>query len=179
MKEALLIVDMSNDYVSDDGVLTIGRAAQDIVPYILNLATDFFDKDNVIVVAMDAHAKNKANFNTWPPHNILGTEGQKLYGELFSWYEKNRFNDNVLYLPKANYNAFFNTQLAEKLKELDVDTVHVTGVTTDICVFLTVAGADAEGFQTVVHKHGTATFTNKGEMLLQHMHDSFQTKIIE
>ena len=38
--------------------------------------------------------------------------------------------------------------------------VHVIGETTDVCDFLTVAGADAEGFKTTVHKRGVATFTD-------------------
>lgn len=33
-KEALLIVDMSNDFVADNGTLTVGKLAQEIVPYI-------------------------------------------------------------------------------------------------------------------------------------------------
>lgn len=41
-KEALLIVDMSNDFVADNGTLTVGKPAQEIVPYIQDLATSFF-----------------------------------------------------------------------------------------------------------------------------------------
>ena len=34
VREALLIVDMSNDFVADNGTLTVGKPAQEIVPYI-------------------------------------------------------------------------------------------------------------------------------------------------
>ena len=40
-KEALLIVDMSNDFVADNGSLTAGKPAQEIVSYIKGLATRF------------------------------------------------------------------------------------------------------------------------------------------
>jgi len=109
--------------------------------------------------------------------NVVGTEGQQLYGALQDWYEANK--DHVLYVPKINYNAFFQTGLAETLKGKGVEKVHVVGVTTDICDFLTVAGADAEGFKTVIHKRGVATFTDLGDTLLQHMARCFHTEIVE
>lgn len=54
-KEALLIVDMSNDFVAEHGTLTVGKPAQKVVPYIMDLATRFLAEGNVVVVTMDAH----------------------------------------------------------------------------------------------------------------------------
>lgn len=178
-REALLIVDMSNDFVADDGSLTVGQKAQQIVPYIIEKATEFLEKNNIVVVTMDAHQEQDPHFELWPPHNVIGTKGQELYGELKTWYDANSSNSNVIMLPKTNYNAFFNTDLAEKLRTLNVEKVHVVGVCTDICDFLTVAGADAEGFKTAIHKRGTATFTDLGETFIQHMKTCFFTEIIE
>src|SRR5690625_652901 len=89
-KEALLIVDMSNDFVADDGPLTVGKPAQEIVPYIQDLATRFLAEGNVVVVSMDAHQPNDPHFELWPPHNIVGTEGQQLYGDLYDWFQDNK-----------------------------------------------------------------------------------------
>lgn len=179
MRKALIIVDMSNDFVADNGTLTAGKPAQDVVPYIVNLADEFLMNGDTVVIAMDAHEKDDKHFELWPPHNINGTWGQEPYGELFTWYKKNKMNANVSVCPKENYNAFFRTGLAEKLKGRMVDEVHVVGVCTDICDFLTIAGADAEGFKTVAHKRGMATFTNNTEMILEHMKLCFHTQIIE
>lgn len=176
-KHALLIVDMSNDFVALDGGLTVGQPAIDIVPFISSLAEQFLEENNVVVISMDAHTENDPHFDLWPVHNVIGTHGQELYGELNDWYKKNKSHKNVIYSGKSNYNAFFKTGLAEILKERDVDTVHVVGVTTDICDFMTVAGADAEGFKTVVHKKGVATFTDLGEVMLDHMTRCFHTEI--
>lgn len=178
-KEALLIVDMSNDFVADEGTLTVGKPAQKIVPYIQELATRFLAEENVVVVSMDAHQLNDPHFELWPPHNIIGTKGQELYGDLNEWFQDNNGNKNVMYMPKTNYNAFFKTDLAEKLRKLEVEKVHVVGVTTDICDFLTVSGADAEGFKTVIHKQGAATFTDLGETMLNHMKRCFHTEVID
>lgn len=178
-KEALVIVDMSNDFVADDGTLTAGKPAQEIVPYIEELATMFLAQDNIVVVAMDAHQPDDPHFELWPAHNVVGTEGQKLYGNLQNWFEKNEGNVNLINLPKTNYNAFFNTNLAKTFKDLGIEKVHTVGVCTDICAFLTVAGADAEGFQTAVHKRGVATFTDLGDTMINHMKLCFHTDIIE
>lgn len=178
-KEALVIVDMSNDFVADDGGLTVGQPGQEIVPYIKTLAEEFLSKGNVVVVSMDAHQPNDPHFELWPVHNVVDTEGQQLYGELNDWFQANKDNENVIYDPKTNYNAFFKTGLAEKLRGKGVETVHTVGVTTDICVFSTISGADAEGFKTATHKRGVATFTDLGETMLNHMKRCFHTEVIE
>lgn len=178
-KEALLIVDMSNDFVADNGTLTVHKPAQEIVPYIKDLATSFLAEGNVVVVSMDAHQQNDPHFELWPPHNIVGTEGQQLYGDLYDWYQDNKNHEKVFYSPKTDYNAFFKTDLADTLRSLSVEKVHTVGVTTDICDFLTVAGANAEGFKTVIHKRGVATFTDLGETMINHMQRCFHTQVIE
>ena len=170
---------MSNDFVADNGTLTVGKSAQDIVPYIKDLATSFLAEGNIVVVSMDAHQQNDPHFELWPPHNIVGTEGQQLYGDLYDWFQDNKNHENVFYKPKTNYNAFFKTDLGENLRSLRVEKVHIVGVTTAICDFLTVAGADAEGFKTVIHKRGVATFTDLGETMVNHMKRCFHTQIIE
>jgi nicotinamidase-related amidase len=178
-KEALLIVDMSNDFVADNGTLTAGKPAQDVVPYIKALADQFLAEGNVVVVAMDAHQPDDPHFELWTPHNIVGTKGQQLYGDLYDWYQSNKDHKHVIYTPKTNYNAFFKTDLAETLRNLGVEKVHTVGVCTDICDLLTVAGADAEGFRTAIHKRGVATFTDLGDTMINHMKLIFHTEIIE
>lgn len=177
-KEALLIVDMSNDFVADNGTLTVGKPGQKLVPYIQDLATKFLADGNVVVVSMDAHQPNDPHFELWPPHNIVGTEGQQLYGNLYDWFQDNKDNEHLIYSPKTNYNAFFKTDLAETFRNIGVETVHTVGVTTDICDFLTVSGGDAEGFKTAIHKQGVATFTDLGETMMNHMQRCFHTEII-
>ena len=178
-KEALLIVDMSNDFIADNGPLTVGKVGQEIVPYIKILAEQFLAEGNLVVVSMDAHQPNDPHFDLWPVHNVVDTEGQQLYGELHDWFEKNKDHENVIYDPKPNYNAFFQTGLAETLKAAGVEKVHTVGVATDICVFLRTGGADAEGFKTATHKRGVATFTDNGEVMLNQMKRCFHTEVIE
>lgn len=179
MKEALLIVDMSYDFVADDGGLTVGKPAQEIVPYIIEQANQMLQAGNPVVFTMDAHRPDDGHFRNWPKHNVAGTPGQELYGALKEWYTENWMNPNVQYVPKADYNAFFNTGLAQWLNNNQVATVHVTGVCTDICCFLTAAGANAEGFATVIHARGCATFTQNHKTFLEQMKLCFKSEILE
>lgn len=177
MKEALLIVDMSNDFVANDGSLTVGENAQKIVPEIVRLANEFIEKDQIVAICMDAHREDDEHFELWPPHNIKGTKGQELYGELYDWYKEHQHLESVLYIPKTEYDAFFETNLEEELKKRKVTTVHITGACTDICDFLTAYGAYARGFKTVTYQNATATFTNNHEVFLKQMNAIFKTEI--
>lgn len=177
--EALIIVDMSNDFVHDQGNLTAGTPAQEIVPYIIETANKFLESDGKVVITMDAHTEDDPHFKLWPKHNVIGTWGQELYGDLKTWFEKNQENPNLLVVPKADYNAFFNTDLTDKLKNSGIDKVHVVGVATDICVFLTTAGADSNKFKTAIHKRGVATFTQLGDTFINQAKALFHTEIID
>lgn len=177
--EALIIVDMSNDFVADNGGLTVGKPAQEIVPYIIEKANEFIANGGTVVIAMDAHQENDPHFEVWPVHNVIGTKGQELYGELMTWFKQFQLHPNVIVQPKTDYNAFHDTQLALKLKSRFIEKVHVTGVCTDICNLLTVAGANANGFKTAIHVKGSATFSEKGPAAIEHMKAIFNTEIID
>lgn len=176
--DALIVLDMSNDFVHDKGGLTAGKPAQDIVDNILNKVKEFDKKDKIIVFAMDAHEENDKHFNLWPKHNVKGTWGQELYGSLNNWYKENKNKDNVIWLDKSEYDAFYKTDLTDKLKNNDVDEVLVCGVCTDICVFNTVYGAYKEGFKTKVDKNLCATFTNNGETFINQMNAIYKTELV-
>lgn len=178
VKEALVIVDMSNDFIADEGSLTVGKEGQAIVAYIKQLADKFIQADKPVVVSMDAHQPQDSHFDLWPAHNVVGTEGQALYGELQDWFEDHQDHPQVIYSPKTNYNAFFQTGLGQDLRSRGVEKVHIVGVTTDICVFQSIGGADAEGFKTATHRQGVATFTDLGDLMLEHMTRCFHTEII-
>ncbi|MCA0170971.1 cysteine hydrolase family protein [Bacillus sp. RAR_GA_16] len=175
--EALLIIDMSNDFIHDEGGLTSGKVGQEIVPNIITLANEFLQEGKEVIICMDAHEENDEHFAIWPVHNVIGTWGQELYGELNTWFEENKNHSHVTYVAKPEYDAFYNTNLEEILHSKKVDIVHLSGVCTDICDFLTAYGAYARGFHTVAHRSGMATFTEHHEVFLQQMKNIFKTEI--
>lgn len=182
--DGLIIVDMSNDFVADDGTLTVGKPAQDIVPHIISLADRFLKEDGLIVNAMDQHAKDDPHFELWPPHNISGTSGAELYGELGIWWQEHQRNArwprHLWDVPKPGYDAFYGTCLDGILKERmpHIKTLHFCGVCTDICVFASVMSAYHRGYKTVVHARGCATFTGQYFQFLEHMDRCFRTEIV-
>lgn len=177
MKKALLIIDMSNDFVHDNGNLSVKKPAQDIVPYIVNKAQEFLDNGDFVFFCMDQH-KDGIDHN-WPPHNATGTWGAELYGELKEWYDKNKTNKKIIFVPKESYDSFKNTSLMFHLRFLNgIKDVHLTGVCTDICIFNTAAGAFDNNLEITIHKDGVATFSPFGETALKMMEMQFNTKII-
>ena len=177
-REALLIIDMSNDFVSDEGNLTVGAPAQVIVPNIIKAANEFIKNDQVVAICMDNHEEDDPHFELWPSHNVKGTWGQKLYNELQEWYDEHQDNPNVIYIGKPEYDAFYNTHLDDELKSRDVEKVHLTGVCTDICNFLTAYGAYARGYKTAAHQDKMATFTDQHDTFVKHMATVFKTEIV-
>lgn len=178
MKQAYLIVDMSNDFVDDKGSLSAGKPAQAIVPAILK-TLDSFDKANdLIVFCMDDHKEHDDHFLLWTPHNVSGTWGARLYGALNGWYESHKEQRNVIFLKKSEYDAFYETDLAKRLKDAGVGSVRVAGVCTDICVFHTVYGAYKCGLKTLVAEDECATFTKNQEVFLEQMNLIYKTEIV-
>ena len=173
-----LVVDMSNDFVDDNGTLTAGKVAQDIVDAILKRLNLFFENGEIIVFCMDSHTEDDPHFQLWPPHNIKGTWGSNLYGNLFEWYNERKNSNNVYFVEKSEYDAFYNTDLENILKQNGVNTVYVSGVCTDICVFNTVYGAYKAGLRTVVAADECATFTQNQKIFLDHMNAIYKTEII-
>jgi len=178
MSKAYIIVDMSNDFVADNGSLSAGAAAQKIVPAIISRADAFVKTGEIVVLAMDEHEPDDSHFALWTPHNVIDTWGLEPFGKLKDWFEENKAKTNVFYLPKGEYDAFYETPLNAILKENGVDEVYVSGVCTDICVFNTVYGAYKNGYATFVAKDECATFTGYQELFLSHMNLIYKTTIL-
>ena len=172
--EALIVVDMTNDFVDNKGSLTVGKAAQDIVPYIIKQADEMLVKGGRVIFVNDAHSLDEEQFTSgqWPVHCIKETWGAILYEPLEEWYAENH-DKNVSEYGKSHYDAFdaplVNYSLMSNHPEDDVKIVHLCGVCTDICIFATALGAYAKGYKVIVHRNGCATFTNNHELFLKHM----------
>lgn len=107
MAKALLIIDYTNDFVADKGSLTVGKPAQTLAPEIMRLADQFLSQHDYVIFPTDGHRLNDP-FNPetklYPAHNIIGTTGQKLYGQVGSWFDQHRDDSHVY---KFNRNFSF------------------------------------------------------------------------
>ncbi|MFB3164227.1 isochorismatase family cysteine hydrolase [Neobacillus sp. 179-J 1A1 HS] len=175
-KKALIIIDYTYDFVADVGALTCGEPGKAIEKKIVQLTSEFIDNGDYVVFAIDVHDEGDTyhpETKLFPQHNIRGTLGRDLFGDLQSVYDENKERENVYYIDKTRYSAFAGTDLEIKLRERGITELHLVGVCTDICVLHTAVDAYNKGFSIVVHKDAVASFNQKGhEWALGHFEQS-------
>lgn len=182
MKRALINVDYTYDFVADDGKLTCGAPGQAIEKKIVEITQRFINNDEYVAFGIDAHELDDLlhpETASFPEHNIIGTSGIELYGELKQVYEANRTNDNLFYFHKTRYSAFTGTNLELKLRERNIEELYLVGVCTDICILHTAIDAYNKGFKIVIPRNGVASF-NQGahEWALNHFKEVLGARII-
>lgn len=151
-KMAVLVVDMLNDFVT--GALKCDRGLE-IVPKTAELLDGCRAKDVPVIFCNDAHLKGiDHELKLWGDHAIAGTKGAEVIPEL-------NVCDKDYVVPKRRYSGFFHTDLDLLLKELGVDTVIVTGLHTHMCVRHTSADAYQLGYDIIVAKDATNSFTEE------------------
>lgn len=183
MKKALINIDYTRDFVAEDGALTCGRPGQEIEKAIVDLTKQFIENGDFVVLAVDIHREGDVlhpETKLFPPHNIAGTSGRKLYGELEEVYQQNKDKDNVYWMDKTRYSAFAGTDLEIQLRAREITELHLVGVCTDICVLHTAVDAYNKGFKIVVHKAGVASFDPQGhEWALRHFKNTLGATVVE
>ena len=97
MTKALLIIDYTNDFVADNGALTCGKPAQELEDYLVQLANRFYQNGDYVIFPTDAHCGDRFSpeAKLFPPHNVVGTPGQQLYGKVNDWFEQHQASDRV------------------------------------------------------------------------------------
>ena len=151
MAEAILVIDMLNDFV--DGKLKCERA-YDIIPNINELAKHA-NKNKIHVMSVgDAHYQSDYELKKWGEHAMKGTYGAKLIDNIKP--------KNISYeIEKRTYSGFYETGLDSLLRSLDVNKVYLTGLHTNLCARHTAADAFFRGFEMVGVKDGLNAYTEK------------------
>ena len=166
-KKAFINIDYTKDFVAADGALTCGAPGQAIEGRITELTEAFIQSGDFVVFAIDIHNENDAfhpETKLFPPHNIEGTDGRKLFGQLEDLYQANKDANNVYWMDKTRYSAFAGTDLELLLRARGINEVHLVGVCTDICVLHTAVDAYNKGFDIVVHEDAVASFDAEGHV---------------
>lgn len=182
MNKALLVIDYTVDFVADNGALTCGKPGQQLETTIAQLIEEFVDDAQYIVFACDLHHDNDPyhpETKLFPPHNIVGTAGRDLYGSIEAIYQTIKHKSNVKYLDKTRYSSFAGTNLAQLLRERNIEELHLVGVCTDICILHTAVDAYNLGFRIVVHEQGVASFNEAGHLwALSHFRSSLGATVL-
>jgi nicotinamidase/pyrazinamidase len=153
-------VDTQNDFMNSNGALYV-PGAEEIKPNIERLTE--YARENQIPIwgSVDAHVENDPEFETFPPHCVVGTRGQEKIIPVL---------DNERYFEKAHYDVFTNSNAEKELASYGVDEAVVYGVATDICVRAAVLGMQQRGIQTfVVEDAIKGVFEDKTKLALEEM----------
>ena len=162
MRRVLIVVDMQNDFVAEEGVLS-SEAARTAVPFIRGLVHRALLSGDEVVFTLDPHREDDAEFAKFAPHCVQGTWGQQLIPELKSVVAEHG-GERVHYVEKNRYSAFFQTDLEEYLglspesTRQAVDEVEIVGVCTNICVYFTAEELANRDVPVRVYKEGVASF---------------------
>ena len=150
-KTAVLVVDMLNEFCKPGGsmVLVGFESLLDPQRRILDAARA---SGAIVVYCNDSHRpglRRDREFLKRATHCIEGTWGAQVIDELAP-------RDGDLLITKRRYSAFFNTDLDLTLRDMQIDTVVVIGVVTNICVRSTVHDAFFLGYGVIVPEDAVA-----------------------
>jgi nicotinamidase-related amidase len=151
VKPAIIIVDMLKDNLKEsprNPYLQEGRA---IIPNLQRLLGESRKKGFPVIFACDSFLEGDFIFKgRMKVHALRGTKGAEVVDDL-----KPEPTDMIL--PKRRFSAFFKTDLDQTLRMLGVDTIVVTGMTTEVCVLMTVMDGLSHDFSAIILEDCTAS----------------------
>jgi nicotinamidase/pyrazinamidase len=170
--KALIINDMENDFVHKDGALLVEKASECVEP-IQKWKAKMKNKGYPVIYVCDTHFKGDIEFDKWGAHTVDGTWGAQIIDEL-------QPDDTDYVLKKWRYSAFFGTPLDMLLRQLNVDTIVLTGVLTDVCIQHSAADAYFRGYTVIVPRACTATVNEeKKEYALNFIEQMYDAEIVD
>jgi nicotinamidase/pyrazinamidase len=142
MKTVFFDVDTQIDFMLPAGALYV-PGAERVLPSVALLNRYAASRGFPVVSSMDAHTEDDPEFQSWPPHCVLGTLGQgKAAATLLDKrvVVPNRRCEIALdgaqqvLVQKQTLNVFDTCNIASLLERLAADEYVVYGVVTEYCV---------------------------------------------
>jgi len=153
-RSALLVVDMTRPFVDPGRPLASPNAAV-IVPRIQQLLKAFRAARRPVVWLIQGHhsvaSDRKPLLDSWWPSPILeGTPDVEVAEGL-------SVDEGEKVIVKRRYSGFYQTDLELTLRSLEVSSVVICGVLTNVCPYLTAFDAFYRGFRVYYPADGTAS----------------------
>lgn len=170
-RKALIVVDMLNDFIREDGALYCGKRSQEIIPFIKEKIYEFRREKSPIIFLQDSHDPDDPEFDLFGKHCVTGSEGGKIIEEL-------EVKNEDYIVPKKTYDGYYNSDLGKILKENQIEEVHLVGVCTSICVMETSSSLAKRGYKLFIYKNGVADFDPEAhDFALKHMEKIYGAEI--
>src|SRR5664279_2966502 len=140
MPEALLIIDVQNDFLPG-GALAVPGGDEVLDPINALAASPRFA---VVIATRDWHPPDHRSFaeqgGPWPAHCVQGTPGAEL-SERLDPAAIDTVIDKGTDRQGEGYSGFENPELRELLRMEGIDALTIVGLATDVCVKHTAADA--------------------------------------
>ena len=157
-KTAMIVVDMQNDFVAAGAAMET-PAARAVVPKLAEALKICRDSGIKVIYTAHVHRRDGSDmglFNMHPPIAnraalVDGTPGVEIYPELAPLP-----GEHVI--KKHRYSGFFGTDLDMILREWGVDTVIISGTTTENCCHATARDAMFRNYRVVFLSDATGTY---------------------
>lgn len=158
-RTAMIVVDMQNDFVASGAPLET-HAARAMVPRLAEALKLRRDVGTRVIFAVHAHRRDGCDMGLFddlhPPIAnrdalVDGTPGVEVYPDLAPIP-----GEHVI--KKHRYSGFFGTDLDIILREWGVDTVIISGTTTENCCHATARDAMFLNYRVVFLSDATATY---------------------
>jgi nicotinamidase/pyrazinamidase len=150
--DAVIAVDVQNDFCPPDGALAVTEGDQ-VVPVLNRWFEEARRGGAAVVISRDWHPPDHCSFKArggpWPAHCVQNTWGARYHPAL-------RVPREAIEISKAsdprrdNFSDFAGTGVGDTLRQRGVTRLWVGGLATDYCVRATVLDALQEGFEVHV-----------------------------
>lgn len=158
-RTAMIVVDMQNDFVAVGAPMET-PAARAVVPRLVEALGICRDAGTRVIYTAHVHRRDGSGMGLFddmhPPIAsrdalVDGTPGVDIYAELAP-------AEGEHVIKKHRYSAFFGTDLDIVLREWNIDTVIISGTTTENCCLATARDAMFRNYRVVFLSDATATY---------------------
>ena len=156
MANVVLVIDMVRGFLEPGHNLYCGDRSRGIIPNVQHMLARETAAGSRVIFVSDHHLPDDLEFQMFPVHCVIGTEEPEVIPELAEYVTPS----NVV--PKNRYSGFFNTDLEQRLAEMQPDKLILCGVCTDICVLHTTSDARNRDYLVEVPVNCVASFNPEG-----------------
>lgn len=144
MRPAIIVVDMLKDNLKESPRNPFFQEGKAIIPKLQRLLEEGRKRGFPIIFACDSFLEGDFIFKgKMKIHSLRGTKGAEVIDEL-------KPEPTDIILPKRRFSAFFKTDLDQTLRVLGIDTIVVTGMTTEVCVLMTAMDGLCHDFSVIL-----------------------------
>ena len=149
-RDALLIIDMQNDFILEDAPLCVAQG-EAIIPEIRKVLDDFRRRGEPVFHVIREHREDGSDversrlgaFLSGTPHCVPGTSGCEIVNGLQPDAGEYR-------LVKRHYSGFMNTELDFMLRRRGVERLVICGVQYPNCIRMTAFDGMSLGYDVTV-----------------------------